>query len=329
MAQTMKAAYIKQPGPPENIIYGDFPKPGTKSNQVLVKVKAVTVNHIDTYIRSGQYKSFTPLPLVMGMDLTGVVESTGKDAKKFKPGQRVWSINAGRHGFQGSFGEYLAIDEDYLYPLPNNVDDKDAVAVLQGSVTALTGLIRIAKLLANETIFINGGAGSVGSAIIQFAHARGAKVIATAGSDEKVKWCKSIGADHAINYKTQKVEEEVKKAAPDGVNVFWDTTREPNFDSAVSVLAPRGRIILMAGAQTRSSFTLGPFYNKECALLGFTINRDTPEEISGYADIINKAFEEKKLVYKINKVFPLSDAANAHKLVETEKNLWGKVVLTV
>ena len=114
----MKAAYIEEPGAPDKIIYGDLPKPKPTESQVLVKVKAVAVNPVDTYVRAGLYATDLPKPFVIGCDLAGVVEAVGPAATKYKPGDRVWGSNQGLLGRQGTFAEFAAVDECWLYPTP-------------------------------------------------------------------------------------------------------------------------------------------------------------------------------------------------------------------
>src|SRR5688572_2875312 len=244
----MKAAFIEKTGPPDNIRYGDLPEPKLADSQVLVRVKAVAVNPVDTYIRSGMIKMDLPSPFIIGCDLAGVVEKTGANATRFKPGDRVWGSNQGLLGRQGTFSELAAVDENWIYPAPTGVSDEDAAAIALVGITAHLGLMR-AKPKAGEIVFVNGGSGGVGSTVIQMARAMGAKVIATAGSDAKVAACRKLGAEVAINYKTENVAEAIKKAAPGGVNVWWETTREPDFDLAVSALAFRGRMVIMAGRE--------------------------------------------------------------------------------
>ncbi|HZZ28339.1 MAG TPA: NADPH:quinone reductase [Pirellulales bacterium] len=328
----MKAAYINATGPAENIIYGDFPQPQPSGTQVLVKVGAVAVNPIDTYIRSGAVKMPLPLPFIVGCDLAGTVEAVGPQAKRFQAGDRVWGSNQGLLGRQGTFAEYAAVDENFLYPTPSGVSNETAAAVALVSITASMGLLRYVKLQSGETLFVNGGAGGVGSMVVQISKAIGAKVITTAGSDEKVKKCLQLGADHAINYKTQDVPAEVKRLAPTGLNVYWETLREPNFDKAVDLLAPRGRMIIMAGRDARPPFPVGPFYVKGCSLFGFAMFNATAEEQRPCADEINRWLAAGKIKACIDRVLPLSQAAAAHKLQEESTvgksgTLAGKIVL--
>jgi NADPH2:quinone reductase len=318
----MKAAYINEPGPPENIIVGDFPTPEPTGRQVLVRVAAAALNPVDTYIRSGTIKMDIPLPFVVGCDLAGVVEKVGREAKRFQRGDRVWGSNQGLLGRQGTFAEFAAVDEDWLYPTPSGVSDEKAAATALVGITAHLGLVRDAKLKAGETLFVNGGTGGVGSMVVQMSKAIGARVITTAGSEDKVKKAREFGADAAINYKTEDVTARVKEFAPGGVNVWWETLREPNFDQTVSLLAPRGRMILMAGRDARPTFPVGPFYVKGCSLHGFAMFNATPDEQRAAADDINRWLAEGKIAPRIDRIMPLGQSAAAHRL--QEENTVGK-----
>ena len=200
------------------------------------------------------------------------------------------------------------------------------------ALTAHFGLVRDAKLQAGETLFVNGGTGGVGSMVVQMAKALGARAITTAGSDEKVKLCRELGADLAINYKTENVDARIKEFAPNGVNVWWETLREPNFDQAVGHLAPRGRMILMAGRDARPVFPVGPFYVKGCHLYGFAMFNATPDEEQAASADINRWLAAGKIKPRIDRVLPLEQTALAHKLQEENTigkagTLAGKIVI--
>ncbi len=328
----MKAAFIKETGPPENIQYGELPQPSPAGKQVLVKVAAVAVNPIDTYLRSGMIAMQLPMPFVIGCDLAGTVEAVGPEAKLFKPGDRVWGSNQGLLGRQGTFAEYAAIDEDWLYPTPEGVSDEDAAAIALVGITAHLGLFRDGKLKPGETVFINGGSGGVGSTVLQMAKAVNARVIVTAGSNEKLDVCRKLGADVALNYKDDDLAAKIHAAAPDGVHLWWETTREPNFDLVVSNLAPRGRMILMAGREARPPFPVGPFYVKGCSLHGFAMFNATADEQRTCGLEIGRWLAEGKLKPHIDRVLPLAEAAQAHRLQEENTlgkagTLNGKIVL--
>ena len=329
----MKAAYIEETGPPSVIQYGDLPTPEPTGSQVLVKVGAVAVNPVDTYIRNGANYWELPFPFVIGCDVAGTVEAVGPDAKQFQVGDRVWGTNQGLVGRQGTFAEYCAIDECWLYPTPDNVSDETAAANSLVGVTAHLGLFRDAQLQSGETLFVHGGTGGVGSMVLQMAKAAGARVIATAGSEEKAKLCTSLGADEVILYKTQNEVEETQQLAPGGVNVFWETLREPNFDHIVAVMAERGRIVLMAGRDARPEFPVGPFYVKGCSLHGFVMFKASPEELRACADDMNQWMADGQLNARIDRVLPLSEAAQAHTIQEENTlnksgTIAGKIVLT-
>ena len=211
----MKAAYIESTGAADATIkYGDVSKPAATGSQVLVKVAAVAVNPIDTYLRNGANYWELPRPFIIGCDLAGTVEAVGPEAKRFKVGDRVWGSNQGLLGRQGTFAEYCAADESLLYPTPVNVKDEEAAACALVGITAHLGLFREAGLEAGQTIFVNGGTGGVGSMVVQMAKITGARVIATAGSAEKVTALKKLGADVAVNYKTDDIAAAVKALRP-------------------------------------------------------------------------------------------------------------------
>ncbi len=312
----MKAAYINQPGPPESIVYGELPTPTPTGSQLLVKVSATGVNPIDTYVRGGSVAMPLPKPFIVGCDLAGVVEAVGPEAKRFKSGDRVWGSCQGVLGRQGTFAEFAAVEESFLYAIPYGVSEETAAACALVALTAHLGLVRDAGLEAGETLFVNGGTGGVGSMVVQMAKALGARVVTTAGSDEKVAACLELGADAAIHYKTEDVPARVKNFAPDGVDVWWETLREPDFDRTVNLLAPRGRMVLMAGRDARPPFPVGPFYVKGCRLYGFAMFNATTEELRAAADDINRWLAEGKLKARIDRVLPLAETATAHRLQE-------------
>lgn len=330
----MKAAYIESTGAPDVIRYGDLPAPDPKAGEVRIKVKAVAVNPIDTYIRSGAVSMPIPKPFVIGCDLAGIVDKVGPGANRFKVGDRVWASNQGLLGRQGTFAEYASVAEDFLYPTPAKVSDEDAAAIALVGITAHIGLFQCAKLQAGETVFVNGGTGGVGSTVVQMAKAAGAKVIATAGSDEKVKQARSLGADLAINYKSEDVAAKIKEfTLGQGLHVWYETLREPDYDRMVDAMRPRGRMVVMAGRVARPPFPHGPFYVKCLSLFGFAMFNWPADDQRRCADDMNRWLAEGKLKPNIARRMKLSEAAAAHQLQEENTlkgagTLAGKIVLT-
>lgn len=330
----MKAAYIEQTGPPEVIKIGELPTPKPGPRQVLVRVRAASVNPIDTYIRSGAVAAELPQPFIVGCDFAGTIDAAGANIERLKVGQRVWGSNQGLLGRQGTFAEYVAVDADLAYPTPENVTDQQAAAVSLVGITAHLGLVREAHLQAGETLFVNGGSGGVGSMVVQLARLLGARVITTAGTAEKAKVCRLYGADEVLNYKTDDVAAGVKKFAPEGVDVWWETLRMPDFDRTVELLAPRGKMIVMAGRDARPEFPVGPFYVKECRLMGFVVFKAPPPEQKKAAADINRWLAEGKLQVPIGATFSLNQAAAAHQLQEENTihgagTLAGKIVVEI
>jgi NADPH:quinone reductase len=328
----MKAAFIRQTGPADNITVGELSIPDLKSGEVLVKVAAAAVNPIDTYIRAGIVPGELPMPFIVGCDLAGTVEMVGPGVDDLKVGQRVWGSNQGLLGRQGTFAERIAVESKWLYPTPDGVDDVTAAGVALVGITAHLGLVREAQLQPGEILYVNGGTGGVGSMVVQMAKQLGARVITTAGTDEKMQRCREYGADLVLNYRTDDIAQRVKDFAPGGVHVWWETLRQPDFDRTVELLAPRGRMIVMAGRDARPEFPVGPFYVKECRLIGFVMFK-APAAIQRCAsNDINRWLREGKLKVTIGKRLSLDEAALAHKLqeqktLEGSKELEGKIVV--
>lgn len=331
----MKAAYITETGAPNVIHYGDLPNPEPGTNEVLVQVGAVAINPIDTYIRGGMIAMPLKMPYIIGCDLAGTVVAIGPGVQRFKVGDRVWGSNQGLLGRQGSFAEYAAVDEKWLYPTPAGESDAEAAAGALVGITAHLGLFRCARLHAGEVVFVNGGTGGVGSAVVQLAKGAGAKVITTAGNEKKLAHCRSLGADLALDYHSPQLDDDIRQFAGTngGIHVWYETQREPTLDRTVAMMAPRGRIIVMAGRQARPEFPLGPFYVKDLSLHGFAMFNASPHEQRECATALNAAYERGYWHPQIGQTFPLSQAAAAHQLqqdntLEKKGTLSGKIVLT-
>lgn len=329
----MKAAFINETGEPNSIQYGELPDPEITSGQVLVKVGAVAVNPIDTYIRSGVVALATSFPYIIGCDLAGTVVAVGDDVRRFVVGDRVWGSNQSLFGRAGTFAELAAVDEEWLYPTPDGMSDEVAAAGALVGITAHLGLHLHAHLKAGETVFVNGGTGGVGAAVVQLAKSASANAIATVGNDEKKSLCESWGADLVLNYHDVDLDEQIANyAEANSLNVWFETQREPTPDRTVGLMSPRGRIIFMAGRAARPEFPVGPFYVKDLRLIGFAMFNASVEEQRASAIAINAAFVAGHWKPEIGKTFPLAEAAAAHQLQEDNtlggaSTLTGKIVL--
>lgn len=312
----MRGAFIERTGPPEAIVVGDLSDPVPGPREVLVRVRASAVNPIDTYVRSGAVAMPLPLPFVVGCDLAGEVVAVGAEVAALRPGMRVWGSNQGLLGRQGTCAELAAVEERWLYPTPDGITDVDAAAAALVSITAHLGLVREAAVRPGEVVFVNGGSGGVGSAVVQIAVAIGARVIATAGTPEKRDAVSRRGAEVVLDYRDPNLVEHVRAAAGGGVDVYWETQREPDFDRAVSMLADRGRMVIMAGRDARPPFPVGPFYVKGCRLVGFAMFKaDAATQAAAAADI-NRWLHAGRLRVPVDRVLPLERTAEAHAIQE-------------
>lgn len=331
----MKCAFVTQPGSPESLTYGELPDPTAGPGQVLVRIHAASVNPIDTYLRSGMIPMPVTFPYIPGCDLAGEVVSVGPNTTRFKVGDRVWGSNQGLFGRQGTLAELAAVGEEWLYHTPDSLSDEDAVAGALTGITAHLGLFRDVRLKAGEWLFVNGGTGGVGSLVIQFAKIAGAKIITTAGSEEKRELARKLGADVALDYRSPTLDQEIKDATAEngGLNVYWETQREPDLQRIIGLMKKGGRIVVMAGRQAEIKFSLGSFYTNDLRLFGFAMFNAAPEEQRACADDMNRWYAEGKWKPLIGARFSFEQAAAAHRLQEDntlggKSTLQGKIVLT-
>lgn len=325
----MKCAYVNQAGPPEQLVYGELPTPVIQPSQVLVKIGAASINPIDTYLRGGMIPMPVEFPFIPGCDLAGTVEQVGKDVTRFRVGDRVWGSNQGLFKRQGTLAEYAAVDADWLYPTPPKMTDQQAAAGSLTGITAQLGLFQHAHLKTGELVFVNGGTGGVGSMVVQFVKAAGGRVIATVGDEERRMLCRELGADVVLDYRSPTLDDELRAAIGDhgGLDIWWETQREPDLNRSIGFMKKRGRIVLMAGRDAQPQFKLGPFYTNDLKICGFAIFNSTPYEQRVCAERMNEWFTAGKWKPVIGAEFPLSQAAQAHRTQE-EKTLQGQGPLT-
>ena len=327
----MKAAFIDQVGPPAAIKYGDLPDPVAGPGQVLVRVRAAAINPIDTYVRAGTVAMPLPFPFIVGCDLAGEVLAVGAGVTAFKPGDRVWGSNQGVLGRQGTCAELAAVDVEWLYPTPAGVSDRDAAAAALVGITSHLGLVQHADLQPGETVLVHGGSGAVGSTVVQMASLLGARVVAVVGTDAGLTRVRELGGV-AIDRRSGELAAAIAAACPDGVSLWWEALREPDFDTAIGSLAEDGRMIIMAGRDARPAFPVGPFYVKQARLLGFVMFKAAADVQAQAAAAINSWLADGKLRVPIGAVLPLAETVRAHELQEEATihrrgTLAGKIVI--
>ncbi|MEU9133174.1 NADPH:quinone reductase [Kitasatospora sp. NPDC048540] len=322
---TVTAAYIDATGPADVIRVGALPTPVPGDGEVLVRTQAIGVNHVDTFVRSGAYPTPLTFPFVIGRDAVGTVAAVGTGVAGFLAGDAVWCNSLGHGGRQGPSATYTIVAAERLYPLPAGVDPVAAAAVLHTGATAHLGLFREARLRAGETVVVGGAAGGVGSAVVQIAAEAGARVIAVARS-EQVPWCRSSGAQEVLDRRAPDLIGRLHKAAPDGIDVYWDTSGHHDLEQVVPLLAPRGRVILMAGLDAHPTLPVGTLYTRDASLRGFALSNATTDELADTAAALNSLLAGGTLRAGQVQALPLSQAPHAHALLENGRAT-GRLVL--
>ena len=320
----MKAIQVAQPGGPEALQLVDAPTPQPKANEALVKIAAAGVNFIDVYNREGRYKVATPF--ILGQEGAGTVTAVGKDVGSVSVGDRVAYTSV-----LGAYAEYAAIPADRLVKVPQGVDDRQAaVAMLQG-MTAHYLSHDTFPLKKGDTALVHAAAGGVGLLLVQIAHNLGARVIGTVSTDEKADLAKAAGVDDIILYSRQDFEAETKRLTHDhGVDVVYDSVGKTTFDKGLNVLRPRGMMVLFGG----SSGAVPPFDPLTLTQKGslfltrpsLTHYITTPAELQARAGAVLGMIADGKLRLRIEHIYSLSQAQQAHRDLEGRKTT-GKLLL--
>ena len=320
----MKAIVVSQTGRPEVLEYKEFLKPEPKPNEALVDIKAIGVNFIDVYFREGRYPS--KLPFIVGQEAAGTVSAVGAEVKTVKPGDRVAYT-----GLQGSYAEFAVVAADRLVKIPESVSFEQAAALMLQGMTAHYLVKSCYPLKSGESALIHAAAGGVGQLLVQMAKMIGAKVIATAGTDDKAEIAKARGADHVINYSKQDFVAETKRLTDGkGVHVVYDGVGKTTFEPGLDVLRPRGYMVLFGGASGAvPPFDLiklsqkGSLFVTRPTLGHYIATRD---ELEWRAKDVMDWVGSGKLKLDIGHKYKLSDASQAHRDLEARKTT-GKVLL--
>ncbi|MDI3422886.1 NADPH:quinone reductase [Streptomyces luteolus] len=315
----MRAAYIEELGPPEGIRFGELPSPVPGPTDVLVDTLATTVNPVDTFVRKGVFSTPLPFPFVVSRDMVGRVAQAGPGAHGFAVGDLVWSNSLGHEGRQGAAAEQVVVAADRLYHLPEGVDPADAVAVAHPAGTAHLALFAHGRVRPGETVFVGGAAGNVGSALVAMAVDAGARVVATCNPRdmEYVRALGAAGVVGVVDYHDPQLAVKVRELTGGiGVDLHIDTFGDHDLERAVELIAPRGRIVLLAGVRSRPVLPAGPFFMKDASVLGFVISHASTGELAAAAVSINRLLAEKRLRPRVTETLPLSAAREAHQRME-------------
>lgn len=321
----MRAAYLTAPGPPEVISVGELPDPAPGHTEVLIRTDAVAVNPVDALVRAGLVRTELPIPFVVGRDVAGVVEACGDGAGTFTPGQRVWCNSLGHAGRQGPTAEYAVAPADRVYPLPEGVDPVAAVAVAHPAATAWLALVRHARVRPAERVLVHGAAGNVGRALVELAHECGAVVTGTARPDDH-DGIRRLGVTHAVSYREPSRTDVLAAHEPGGYDVVVDTAGRNDLAATVSLLAPGGRVVLLAATHGGpAALPVRDLYVRDGRVLGFAITNASVADLADAAAWIGYRLAAGGLRPGSVEELPVDAAAEAHRRIES--GVRGRIVL--
>ena len=323
MATDMMKAVIAEDGQP--LTLGDFEKPVLNPGEVLVKVAASGLNRADLVQRRGAYPPPKGASPIMGLEISGTIVETGEGVSRFKTGDRVAALLAG-----GGYAEYAAVDEGSLFPVPDGMDMVNAACFPEALMTVWANVFDRVNLKSGEAFLCHGGTSGIGVMALQMARLAGAsKIYATAGSEEKCTLAKELGADRAINYKTEDFETVIKEDG--GVDVTLDMVGGDYIQKNISVSKPDGRIINIAYMNGfTAELNFAPVLMKRLTLAATTLRARPVDEKRRIRDAVEKDFWPHVVSGKIRPVleqaFPVADAEDAQALMAKGGHS-GKIVL--
>ncbi len=323
----MKAIRIHQFGPTEEVLqYEEVSTPQPGAEEVLIKVEAASLNRADLSLRKGSYRTKPEdLPLIPGREFAGIVTSLGSQVSGFRKGERVVA-NTGL----GGYAEYAVAKASSIRPVPDGIDAVTAAAVPTIFLTAWFALTEDGKLKSGEELLIQAGGSGVGTAAIQVGKHLEARVITTAGTEEKCRRLKALGTDEAINYRVQNFKEEsLRLTMGRGVDVVLEMIGGEVYTKSLELLAPGGRLVSIGGAfgpipDSPPSLT----ENRRATRFSITNYLNAHPEGLKQLDTILDLIRRKKFQVVIDRTFPLSEARAAQRYLEGREH-FGKIVLTV
>jgi len=300
----------------------EIPGPAPAPSEVVVKLHAVGVNPVDSYIRSGQYRPDLELPYTPGLDGAGVISTVGSEVKHRQVGQRVyvaWSLS-------GTYAEEVLCREFQTHPLPEGVSFGQGAAIGVPYGAAFRALFQRAHAVAGETVLIHGASGGVGVAAVQLARAAGLRVIGTAGTEEGQALVLAQGAHFALNHRSEGYLDKLADlTCGKGVDVILEMLANVNLDRDLGVLAKGGRVVVI-GSRGRVKIDPRTAMGKETAILGMTLYNASDKELASMHAAFVEGLGNGTLRPVVSSELPLSDAAAAHHLV-MEASTFGKIVL--
>jgi NADPH2:quinone reductase len=318
----MKAIVAHEFGGPAVMKLEEVPAPVPGSGQVLIRVRAVGVNPVDTYILSGSYARKPQLPYTPGTDVAGVIDALGPGARRFQVGDRVYA-----HAAPGGYAELVAVDEWQVHPLRAPATFAQGAALGVPYATAWRALFIRAQARAGETVLVHGASGGVGIAAVQLARSHGLRVVGTAGTERGMTLAREHGAHDVLDHRAPGYLDQVMTLTGNkGVDVIVEMLANVNLDRDLDVLAFRGRVVVI-GNRGRVEIDARKTMGKDAAILGMTVFNATREELREIHAGLVAGLENGTLRPVVGQEFSLADAAKAHEAVMSA-GAYGKIVLT-
>ena len=323
----MRAVVPSEPGGPEVLEYVDAADPEAGEREVLLDVAATAVNRADLLQRQGHYPPPPGASDILGLECSGTVAAVGPRVEDVEVGQEVCALLAG-----GGYATRVVVPVGQVMPAPSGVDLVTAAALPEVAATVWSNVMMVAGLRAGDTLLVHGGAGGIGTFAIQLAHALGARVLATAGSPDKLAMCRDLGADVAIDYRSQDFVEVVAEATDGhGADVILDNMGASYLGRNVSALAVEGRLVVI-GLQggTKAELDLNAVMRKRAAVVGTTLRaRPVAEKATICAAVVEHVWPlvaDGTIRPVVGRRFPLAEAAEAHRWMESGEST-GKILL--
>lgn len=317
----MMSAYIEQTGGIDVIKVGQLPVPQIKSDEVLVKVIASTINFVDTFVRAGTFKTELKFPFVIGRDAVGEVVARGDEVTDFKKGELVWTNSMGYDGRMGTTSQYTAVSQARLFKVPNSVEPLKLVAAVHSAATAAILLADILKVQAGKSILIEGAAGHVGTKLVSVAQYLGLSVSTTSNVLDFDN-LQSLGVRNCYDY--QKPISDINQK----FDYIVDTSGKVNLQINLDQLGLYGQIGLLTAPQTNQfQFDVRKMYTQSQAIKGFVISHASLEQLQKAGQILNENFVQGKLLDDAILKMPLEKAAEGQEMLVKHQTKKQKIVL--
>ena len=321
-SKVMKAIRVEEFGEPEVMKLVSVPQLRPGPGQVLVRIHAVGINPVETYIRAGTYARKPALPFTPGNDGAGVVEEVGEGVSKFQPGDRVYTAGS----ISGTYAEYALCDPVQLHPLPANASFAQGAAMGTPYATAFRGLFQRAQAKPGETLLVHGASGGVGTAAVQLARACGLRVLGTAGTERGRDLVREQGADEVFDHRASDYLAAIKKVtAGRGVDVILEMAAHLNLGKDLTILAPRGRVVVI-GNRGRVEIDARETMSRDADIRGMVLPNTPADELASIHAALVAGLADGSLRPVIGRELALAEAPEAHRVV-LEPGAFGKIVL--